>query len=156
MLTEYIDAMKPRPYWLPWEKVDGKPHTVNLLFGWTDDKRIRARAYDVLVWKPALFQAGVIPEPTKDVRGRRQYFSSRENGMHALRDYYASITLADGVNIEELAQYMGHGDAGFTLQLYTHMLRSSHERTRKAVDSRLSDLRKRQLDAHAGDGRRDD
>jgi hypothetical protein len=65
------------------------------------------RTYDELVWKPALFHAGVIPEPAKDARGRRQYFSSRENGMHALRHYYASITLADGVNIKELAHYLG-------------------------------------------------
>lgn len=60
--------------------------------------------------------------------------------MHALRHYYASITLADGVNIKELAQYLGHGDPGFTLRLYTHMLPSSHERARKAVDSRLARL----------------
>jgi hypothetical protein len=44
------------------------------------------------------------------------------------------------VNIKELAQYLGHGDPGFTLRLYTHMLPSSHERARKAVDSRLSRL----------------
>jgi hypothetical protein len=62
------------------------------------------------------------------------------NGMHALRHYYASITLADGVNIKELAEYLGHGDPGFTLRLYTHMLPSSHERARKSVDSRLARL----------------
>jgi integrase len=140
MLAEYIETTKLRAYTMPWEKVDGKPHTVNLLFRWTDDKHIRARTYDELVWKPALFHAGVIPEPTKDARGRRHYYSSRENGMHALRHYYASITLADGVNVKELAQYLGHGDPGFTLRLYTHMLPSSHERARKAVDSRLSRL----------------
>ena len=60
--------------------------------------------------------------------------------MHALRHYYASITLADGVNIKELAEYLGHGDPGFTLRLYTHMLPSSHERARKAVDARLARL----------------
>jgi hypothetical protein len=60
--------------------------------------------------------------------------------MHALRHYYASVTLADGVNIKELAGYLGHGDPGFTLRLYTHMLPSSHERARKAVDSRLARL----------------
>jgi integrase len=140
ILKEHIEAYKPRPYTLPWEKLDGEPRTVNLMFRWTDDNHIRARTYDELVWKPALFYAGVIAEPKKDRRGRRQYVSSRENGMHALRHYYASITLADGVNIKELAEYLGHGDPGFTLRLYTHMLPSSHERARKAVDSRLSRL----------------
>ncbi|WP_328993916.1 site-specific integrase [Kribbella sp. NBC_01245] len=140
ILKEHIDATAPRAYTLPWEKVDGAPHTVKLLFRWTDDKHIRARTYDELVWKPALFHAGVIREPSRDARGRKQYFSSRANGMHALRHYYASITLADGVNIKELAEYLGHGDPGFTLRLYTHMLPSSHERARKAVDSRLARL----------------
>ena len=78
--------------------------------------------------------------PRKDARGRRQYTTSRDTGMHALRHYYASITLADGVNIKELAEYLGHGDPGFTLRLYTHMLPSSHERARKAVDARLARL----------------
>jgi hypothetical protein len=78
--------------------------------------------------------------PTKDARGRRQYKTDRDTGMHALRHYYASITLADGVNIKELAEYLGHGDPGFTLRLYTHMLPSSHEKARKAVDSGLSRL----------------
>ena len=139
-LYEHIAAAKPRPYALPWEKPDGRPLTVKLLFRWTDDKHIRARTYDEMVWKPALAQARVIPMPTKDARGRRQYKTDRDTGMHALRHYYASITLADGVNIKELAEYLGHGDPGFTLRLYTHMLPSSHERARKAVDSRLSRL----------------
>jgi integrase len=138
VLKEHIKAHDPRPYSLPWEKTDGELRTVNLMFRWTDDKHIRARTYDELVWKPALFYAGVIAEPKTDRRGRRQYVSSRENGMHALRHYYASITLADGVNIKELAEYLGHSNPGFTLRLYTHMLPSSHERARKAVDARLS------------------
>jgi integrase len=121
VLKEHIEAVGPRPYTLPWEKVDGDPHTVKILFRWTDDKHIRARNYDELVWKPALFHAGVIREPTKDARGRKQYVTRRENGMHGLRHYYASITLADGVNIKELAEYLGHGDPGFTLRnLHPH------------------------------------
>jgi hypothetical protein len=38
--------------------------------------------------------------PTKDARGRRHYKTNRDTGMHALRHCYASITLADGVNIK--------------------------------------------------------
>jgi integrase len=131
VLREHITAVEPRPYTLPWEKLDGRPRTVNLLFRWTDDKHIRARTYDEMVWKAALAEAGVIQMPTKDARGRRQYKTARDAGMHALRHYYASITLADGVNIKELAEYLGHGDPGFTLRLYTHMLPSSHERARR-------------------------
>ena len=46
--------------------------------------------------------------------------------MHALRHHYASVTLHDGVNIKDLAAYLGHHDPGFTLRLYTHLLPSSH------------------------------
>jgi len=84
VLQEHIAAIKPRPYTLPWEKLDGRPRSVNLLFRWTDDKHIRARTYDEMVWKAALAQAGVIPMPTKDARGRRQYKTARDAGMHAL------------------------------------------------------------------------
>jgi integrase len=139
-LREHIRATKPRPYTMPWEKPDGKPLAVRILFRWSDDKHIRARSYDEGVWKPALAAAGVIPMPTKDSRSRLMYLTDRDTGLHALRHYYASVTLADGVNIKELAEYLGHGDPGFTLRLYTHLLPSSHERARKAVDSRLTAL----------------
>ena len=33
-----------------------------------------------------------------------------------------------------LSRYLGHSDPGFTLRVYTHLLPSSYERTRKAVD----------------------
>ncbi|NEA32686.1 hypothetical protein [Streptomyces sp. SID13031] len=87
ILKDHIEAVGPRPHTLPWERVDGGPHTVKLLFRWTDDKHIRSRTYDELVWKPALFHAGVIRQPTRDASGRKHFPSSRENGMHALRHY---------------------------------------------------------------------
>lgn len=62
------------------------------------------------------------------------------SSRRALRHYFASITLADGVNIKELSEYLGHHDPGFTLQMYTHMLPSSYDRARQAVDRRLARL----------------
>lgn len=142
VLRVFTAAHKPRPYSLPWERPDNKQLvTVNLLFRWTDDKHIRARGYDELIWKPALATAGVIPKPTKDGRGRRRYDTDRKTGIHALRHYYASVTLADGVSIRDLAEYLGHADPGFTLRLYVHMLPTAHERARRAVDGRLFRLR---------------
>ena len=93
-----------------------------------------------MVWKPALAMAGVIPPPTRDNRGRRHFVTDRKTGMHALRHHYASVTLHDRVNIKELAEYLGHHDPGFTLRLYTHLLPSSHDRARQAVDRRLARL----------------
>jgi hypothetical protein len=54
--------------------------------------------------------------------------------MHALRHFYASTLLDAGESIKALASYRGHADPGFTLRTYTHLMPSSEERTRKAID----------------------
>jgi integrase len=125
---------------LPWERPDGTVRAVELMFAWTDGKQIRARNYDETIWKPALARVGVVPPPTRDKRGRRHYITDRKTGMHALRHHFASVALHNGVNIKELAEYLGHHDPGFTLRLYTHLLPSSHDRARLAVDRRLAGL----------------
>ncbi|NUS92622.1 MAG: tyrosine-type recombinase/integrase, partial [Nocardia sp.] len=84
-------------------------------------RRAGAAAHDKIVWKPAFGKAGL------DYR-------NRADGMHALRHLYASKLLAGGVSVKELADYLGHEDPGFTLRVYTHLLPSSHERARQAVD----------------------
>ena len=89
-ITRHIKEHPPLTYSLPWEKPTGKIRTHNLLFRWTDDKHIRARGYSELVWKPALVTAGVIPEPVKDPRQRRRFATSRREGLHQLRHFYAS------------------------------------------------------------------
>lgn len=133
----YVAHRKPRPYSLPWEKPTGAPVTHNILFRWSDDRHIRSRSYSEQVWKPVLSAAGIIPAPTTDERGRRRFVTDRQNGTHAMRHYYASVTLADGVSVKELAEFLGHHDPGFTLRLYTHMLPTSHERARAAIDARM-------------------
>ncbi|MFF0341779.1 tyrosine-type recombinase/integrase [Kribbella sp. NPDC004875] len=131
---------------LPWEQVDGDVQEHDLIFSWPDGRHLTARLHDELVWKPALAAVGVIPPPYKDSRGRRRFKTDRTTGLHALRHYFASITLADGVNIKELSEYLGHHDPGFTLQMYTHMLPSSYDRARQAVDRRLTRLARRLTD----------
>ncbi|MFF4869247.1 tyrosine-type recombinase/integrase [Streptomyces sp. NPDC090109] len=54
--------------------------------------------------------------------------------MHALRHFYASVLLDAGENIKALSSYLGHGDPGFTLRVYTHLMPSSDGRARRAVD----------------------
>ncbi|MGW5669463.1 tyrosine-type recombinase/integrase [Micromonospora sp. NPDC003776] len=68
------------------------------------------------------------PEP-----GER-HVESREHGFHALRHRYASVMLADGVDIRSLAEYLGHEDPGFTLRTYTHLMPSAADRARRAID----------------------
>ena len=50
---------------------------------------------------------------------------SRENGMHALRHFYASVLLDARESVRALAEYLGHADPGFTLRVYTHLMPAS-------------------------------
>lgn len=108
---------------LPWAKPDGDPITVRLLM--TGDKSRRLYSGDLftkVVWQGAFRTAELTYRP-------------RIDGMHALRHFYASMLLSRGVSIVELAEYLGHSDPGFTLRTYTHLVPSSHERARQAVEA---------------------
>ena len=90
-----------------------------LLYG-RERKALNRNYVNHHLWKPALAAAGI--EPT------------RTNGMHALRHFYASVLLDAGESIKALSEYLGHSDPGFTLRTYTHLMPSSEQRTRRAVD----------------------
>ena len=79
--------------------------------------------FNPAVWKPALVAAGI--EPT------------RANGCHALRHTFASMLHEAGTSIRAVAEYLGHSDPGFTLRTYTHLMPSSEDRARKAIDEAL-------------------
>jgi integrase len=139
VVRRHIEKYPPRPYTLPWEKPGGRPHTCSILFRWpTDDQHVKSRNYSETTWKPALAKAGVIAEPVRDRRSRRHYITTRREGIHQLRHYYASVMLAGGVSIKELAEYLGHGDPAFTLRVYAHMLPCSHDRARAVISERFT------------------
>lgn len=137
VLREHIRKHPPQPLTLAWEKVNGKPVTHKILFRWTDGGHVKARTYSQYCWKPAVVAAGVIPKPEKGADGKPKYVTTRKEGTHNLRHYYASVMLADGVNIAELAIFLGHHDPGYTLRIYVHMLPDSLDRARKAIDARM-------------------
>jgi integrase len=97
---------------------------VELIVSTPNGEALRRNNYNRQVWAPALKAAGVA--------------SGRDNGIHALRHYYASVLLDAGNNIKALSEYLGHSDAGFTLRTCTHLMPASAERTRKAVDDAFS------------------
>lgn len=136
-IRTHIAKFAPAPYTLAWEKPDGPLRTHNILVRWTDGGHVKPRAYSETAWKPAIAAAGVIPPPVKDERKRKRYRTTRKEGTHQLRHHYASVMLAGGVSIKELAEYLGHHDAGFTLRLYAHLLPDSHERARRVIDEKL-------------------
>jgi integrase len=76
--------------------------------------------------------------------------------MHALRHYYASVLLEDGVTVRTLADYLGHVDPGFTLRVYAHLMPAAEGRAREAVDAALGRRRMAQMwpltDVRGGQG----
>lgn len=123
-LDTYLALFPPTPVTLPWEEPAGQPTTVNLIM--TDDRGQAwwRQTFNSERWRPALKRAGVIN-------------ATRADGTHALRHYYASALLDGGESIKALSEYLGHADPGFTLRTYTHLMPSSHERTRRVIDARL-------------------
>jgi integrase len=115
---------------LPWRTPDGEPRTKRLYFSGEGGNHVRVSHFTDRMWKPALVAASIIDAPSEGER----YAAAREHGMHALRHFYASVLLDAGENVKALSGYLGHADAGFTLRTYTHLMPSSEQRTRKAVD----------------------
>ncbi|MEV0549395.1 tyrosine-type recombinase/integrase [Nocardia salmonicida] len=96
--------------------------TVSLLITNRGGSTMSGDSFGKVVWKPAFGKAGL-------------EYVNRADGMHSgLRHLYASKLLSRGVSVKELADYLGHEDPGFTLRVYTHLLSSSHERARQAVE----------------------
>ncbi len=122
-LAAHLQAWPAVPIDLPWEDVSGAPRRVGLLLSTRETTALQRNYVNAKIWKPALVAAGIEP--------------SRENGMHALRHFYASVLLDAGESIRALAEYLGHADPGFTLRVYTHLMPASEERTKRAVDQAL-------------------
>ncbi|HEY9408555.1 MAG TPA: site-specific integrase [Jiangellaceae bacterium] len=122
-LAAYLTEYPTRPVTLPWDVPDGKPVTVDLILTNRETKAMNRNYFNPFIWKKALEACGVEPV--------------RTNGCHALRHFYASTLLDAGESIKALSMYLGHSDPGFTLRTYTHLMPTSDERTRKAVDAML-------------------
>jgi integrase len=125
-LAAYLVDWPTRSVTLPWLDPDeGRATTVKLMVTTRESKAVHRGYFNARVWKPALRRAGVP--------------AGRENGTHALRHFYASALLDGGENIRALSEYLGHADPGFTLRVYTHLMPSSTERTRTAIDLAFAD-----------------
>lgn len=134
-LTEHLAAYTAIPVTLPWKHPGGKPVSARLVFTSREHKALNRNYFNSFIWKPALEAGGVIP--AREV-GTRRWTESREEGFHALRHHFASVLLAEGVDIRSLAEFLGHEDPGFTLRTYTHFMPSGEARMRKAVERALN------------------
>ncbi|MEU6552038.1 site-specific integrase [Streptomyces sp. NPDC046915] len=93
-------------------------------------------------WKPALLEAGLISPPevtlVEPKRGKNPWRKEkwnmpREFGFHVLRHTFASVVLAEGETITQLAAWLGHSDPAFTLRTYVHFMPKSGSRGRAAL-----------------------
>ncbi|MBB4907260.1 tyrosine-type recombinase/integrase [Actinophytocola algeriensis] len=125
-IRAHIETYPPVAITLPWQKPGGEPTTVRLIVTSREHSAAWRPVYNQWTWIPALKKAGV----------ERQ---ARVDGFHALRHFYASTLLDAGETITALSSYLGHSDPGFTLKVYTHLMPSSKQRTRTAVDGVFGD-----------------
>ena len=124
-LADHARRYPPVDITLPWGTSAGEPRSVPLYLTTPSGTALSRTAFNSGVWKPAIRAAG-IPD-------------NRHNGMHVLRHTYASVLLDAGESIKALSAYLGHSDPGFTLRIYTHLLPTSEDRTRRAIDHAFAD-----------------
>jgi integrase len=127
-LDDYLDMFKPVEMTLPWRTLDGRKETVELLMPRDSGEAFYGYLFNATAWKSAFKKSGLTRRRLVD-------------GPHALRHYYASMMLESGVSINDLAEYLGHHNASVTLRYYAHMMPSSHDRARAAVDLALKSIR---------------
>ncbi|AHH94248.1 tyrosine-type recombinase/integrase [Kutzneria albida] len=138
-LDDYIEQFSPVEVTLPWEKPGGKPVTARLILTTPEGGACRRQKFNMGTWRPAFARAGL-------------EYRNQEDGMHALRHLYASTQLENGVSIKALSLNLGHHDPGFTLRVYTHLMPSSHERSRRAADAVFKPKQRPDDDPRPGDG----
>jgi integrase len=131
-LKAHADVYPPLPVTLPWGSSTGEPRTVRLYLYTAAGQALNRPTFNSRVWKPAIRATGIA--------------DTRQNGMHVLRHTYASVLLDAGESIKALAAYLGHTNPGFTLRIYTHLLPTSEDRTRRAIDQAFKN------DPQPGDG----
>ncbi|MGW3604130.1 tyrosine-type recombinase/integrase [Micromonospora sp. NPDC005161] len=131
-LVDHAKQYAPVEVTLPWGTLTGEPTTATLYLTTADGLPLSRSKFNPGIWKPAIRATG-IPD-------------DRRNGMHVLRHTYASVLLDAGESIKALSTYLGHADPGFTLRTYTHLLPTSEDRTRRAIDTAFGE------DQAAGDG----
>lgn len=159
VVKDYANAFPTIEVTLPWVdpdrptlKWEDRPKVTVRLLVTTPRTRaggggaINRTTFDESQWKPALARAGVIPKPVVEyiqAKGKQpwrrvQWEMPREDGFHVTRHTFASIVLAAGETITQLAAWLGHSDPAFTLRTYTHFMPKSGSQGLKALGKWLS------------------
>lgn len=132
-VNSHMTAFPPARVELPWNTPENDHQVaVGLLLTTRERSALNRNYFNSNLWRGAQRRAGVEP--------------NRGNGTHALRHWYASVLLDAGESIRAVSEYLGHSDPGFTLRTYTHLMPSSAERTRAAVDAAFTAARESTTD----------
>jgi integrase len=120
-IARRLERGPARSIHLPWQSPVGAAVSARRLLSTRERTAVQRNYINQPLWKPALRAAGLD--------------DGRQQGMHALRHFYASVLFDAGESVRALADYRGHADPGFTLRVCTHLMPSSEDRTRRAVDA---------------------
>ena len=121
-VSAHLTAFPPARVELPWITPESNEKVaVSLLMTTRERSALNRNYFNSTLWRSA--------QQVADVE------AARHNGTHALRHWYASVLLDAGESIRAVSEYLGHSDPGFTLRTYTHLMPSSSERTRTAIDA---------------------
>lgn len=132
-IDEYMEEFEPVVVTLPWIHPDGELVSARLLVNKAGDgiQRRPRNPHARRFWQPQTFNSDIWV-PAFEAAGLE--YVKVWDGMHALRHYFASHMLEEGVSIKALSEYLGHKDPSFTLKVYTHLMPSSHDSARRASD----------------------
>lgn len=121
-LDDYAENFPPVTITLPSAEDDSrKTETARVLMVNAHGELYTRQAFNNMIWRPTFTKAGLT-------------YTEGQDGMHALRHLFASHMLAQGVNIKELAAFLGHSSEAFTLRVYAHLMPDSYDRARIAID----------------------
>lgn len=116
---------------------EGKPtHKAKLMITTFFQNRVNGSTFNTKNLKPALAAAGIIAEWDEEADGSG-WEGSREKMFHRFRHTYASVQLAAGESVVDLAQWLGHASPEITWRIYAHFMPDNGKRGRSAVDAWL-------------------
>jgi site-specific recombinase XerD len=76
---------------------------------------LRRQQFRTQVWDPAVKAVGITDTP------------------HALRHFYASLLIREGLSVKLVQTLLGHADPAETLRVYSHLWKDDSERARSAI-----------------------
>jgi len=105
---------------LPTDEPGGPRQDHRLIFTTRERTAIHPNYFSSKLWRPARKAAGID--------------DSRENGLHVLRHTFASLLIANRMEMTAVSALLGHKDPSFTWRTYAHLMPDAPHRSRLAME----------------------